>query len=391
VYRAVVLWDALSGQEIRTLRGQAGPSVFSPDGKRLVSISSSGAPSPIPTPVLKVWDVQKEQKDQQTLTLKGVGGLIAAFGGPGVVFSPDLTRLAGASGKTVKVWDTRTGDVILTVKGQHTNNVTCVAFSPDGKRLASSDRYEAPFGKPVPGEVKVWDARDGRELHSLPAQASKLAFSPDGERLATAGSAENTVKLWDLKTRKELFPLKGGYFVAFSPDGKRLATGRAQAAVGPNGERGGMQTVHAIVWNAENGQELLTLPGHKGAVRSVAFSPDGKRLATFGSMMDDWTVKLWDAQTGQELRTVKAVGNAAFSPDGKRLAVATDRHVKLLDAETGQETLSLKATTGFANNVLTFSTDGHRLGIATDEGIVTSEGQTTIATIWDATPAPGKP
>jgi WD40 repeat protein/serine/threonine protein kinase len=369
------VWDLQTGQEIRTLRGQTGGVVLSPDAKRLLSKSAR---------TVKVWDVQSEQKEPQTRTFKGVGRP-----GRSAVFSSDLTRLAGASDKTVKVWDTRTGEEILTVKGQHSNSVTCVTLSADGKRLASGDTNRGPGGNPVPGVVKVWDARDGQELRILPEQANELALSPDGDRLATA--AEGTVKVWDLKTRQVLFTLKefGGQafsfslnVMAFSPDGTRLATiGRSQAAFGPNGERQGMQAVHAIVWDAATGKEVLTLPGKP--CRKVTFSPDGKRLATFGTRnWFDWTITLWDAQTGQELRTLKDVGNVAISPDGKRLAVTTDRQVKLLDAETGQETFSLKAITGFENNALAFSADGHRLGIVNDEGQVT---------IWDATPVPEKP
>jgi DNA-binding beta-propeller fold protein YncE/tRNA A-37 threonylcarbamoyl transferase component Bud32 len=175
------------------------------------------------------------------------------------------------------------------------------------------------------------------------SQVNSVVYSPDGKRLASA-SYDDTTKVWDAQTGQELLSLKGGgNSVAFSPEGKRLS----------NGEK---------VWDAQTGRELLSL---KVAGEGVTFSPDGKRLAT---ALEDKTVKVWDAQTGQELLTLKGhtgdVNSAAFSPDGKRLASASDDNtVKVWDAQTGRELLSLKGNGGVA-----FSPDGKRLATGSREG-----------------------
>jgi WD40 repeat protein len=372
--RIIRMWDAHTGQELFALKGHDGRVdrvVFSLDGTRLASASSDGT--------VKIWDATTRPEIR---TFKEPTASIGR-----IAFSPDGKRLAGASWKdnTVKVWDARTGQELLSLKGAAGN----VAYSPDGKRLASSSGND--------NTVHVWDAQTGQELRVLKMQSVgsqiSVAYSPDGKRLA-AGSWDRSrreageLKIWDAQTGQELLSLKGGgNNLTFSPDGKLLAAGRGPAGFGgPGGSRSEVK-----VWDTQTGQELLTLKLNRLPIVSMAFSPDCKRLVSNSSPHDmqgppgTGEVKVWDAQTGHELLTLKGhtsmITSVVFSPDGKRLASLGfwDQTVKVWDAQTGEEFLSLK---GGGEN-LTFSPDGHWLvGDGAAGGPVT---------IWDATPLPEKP
>jgi WD40 repeat protein len=181
-----------------------------------------------------------------------------------------------------------TGQELLTLKG-HTDPVNYVAFSPDGKRIASGcDVRDSTKQRNIRGEVKLWNAETGREILTLVADREKVhevVFSPNGQRLAAA-CFHGTVKVWDTATGQAVFTLRGHtslvYGVAFSPDGKRLASASWDNTV--------------MLWDTATGLEVLTLRGFPSGVWSVAFSPDGKRLAATG---DNGLVMIWDADSGE--------------------------------------------------------------------------------------------
>jgi WD40 repeat protein len=305
----VKVWDTTTRQEARAVPG----GILSPDGKHLAGTVGNE---------VKMRDTQT---GRQTLTLTGHAGRVES-----VAFSADGRRLVSAAAdRTVKVWEAQTAQELLTFKG-HARPVDDsdsvpggmgpVAFSPDGRRVVSSHSVVDRSRSAWASEVKVWDAQTGREVVTYKGNVglvTSVAFSPDGKRLASAarkarGAGTGEIKVWDVETGQELHTLPaGGFSVAFSPDGRRIAGSGKQPIEGLMSDSGEVK-----VWDAQTGQEFLTLQGHNSDVRSVAFSPDGQRLAS-GGQFDSTGVRVWDAQTGQQLLALKgSYDDLAFSRDG---------------------------------------------------------------------------
>jgi RNA polymerase sigma factor (sigma-70 family) len=271
---------------------------------------------------------------------------------PGVVFrAPGSFTLAvaltadgkllarGGADHTVDLWEVASGKKLHTLKG-HTVPILRVAFSPDGKTLASITGTWLPDD--VPTEVKLWDVATGEErvaLQGHPSRGLALAFAPDGKTLATSS---NTVKLWDVATGKEKLELKlrkGAlpWSLAFAPDGKTLATGSG----------GGVMDVtpsSVILWDVATGKEKTTLPGHGNSITWVGFAPNGKTLASASGasrvIVEDnkdlppkflpGQLKLWDVATAKEritvpIRTATPLQffDLVFTADGRTLISAT--------------------------------------------------------------------
>jgi WD40 repeat protein len=466
--KTVRLWDARTGRPRMTLAGPADPILFFSSNDNLQAKGAKGESSfewevstgeevaqayaqatpdtavkPPPAPS-KAMEPQKPLKRagtgrpiQQTgerpdpLSVVSPDGTLEASGGSdntvrlrepsgrvlrkleghtapaqSLAFSPDGRTLASGGGdSTVRLWDTATGRALWRLEG-NLSPVWSVAFSRDGRTLASAGSDTL---------VHLWDPGTGSELRRLVSHASPVravATSSDG-RLLASGGEDGIIYLWEPRTGHQPRRLEGHagpvYAVAFSADGSLLLSGSGDGT--------------ARLWKTSNGQLLGSMPGSgasasekgglraKGAVRAVAFRPDGLILAiggdegiilrsvepgyplalplgpspvravafspdrrTLASGGDDKTVRLWDAQTGAPRGPLRghsgSVWSVAFSPDGRTLASGGgDKKVLLwkVGASTPQRTL--EGHTGWVTSVA-FTPDGQGLASGDDAGVV---------------------
>jgi WD40 repeat protein len=352
----IKLWNVSTGRAIRTLKGKnewISSVTFSPDGKLLASDSNENSG-------IDVWNVVT---GRIRLTIKQESRSVNS-----VAFSPDCRLLAsGHADHTIRIWDLTAMHMPYTLTG-HLSSVTSLAFRSTDTLLASGDDN---------GVIRLWEVGAGRNPLILSGHTHSIlsiAFSSDGKLLASIDGAPlvegSTLKLWDVKSGKiirsrpmtrsiplEAFSSRGTFgALAFSSDGKYLATC-------------GTGTFGITLWDVKTLNFYRHVEAHSGHVRAIAFSPDGQLLASGGS---DHSVELRNVNTLQKLNTLEGhsykVTSLAFSPNSKMLASGSeDTTIRLWDVNTGQMRRTLKGHSGFVNSVV-FHPDGKLLATGSLDG-----------------------
>lgn len=301
---------------------------FSNDGKRLVSTCADKT--------ARVWDLDNAGAAIQPLEANPrIGSIMTQF-------SPDGQLIAIASSAGLRLWDAATGRLLRELSAADRSRIHTVAFSPTDSRLLAVGYG----GQADISHVSLWDIDSGTELARLPGVSDlpdfkmdqntgavgALAFSPDGKFLAagfgskfhyTTVSISNPIKVWEVATRRLVHQLSGhtGYCLslAYSTNGKLLASGSRDGT--------------AIIWSAENWKPLHTLrnpdddtqftaPGRRGQIDCVAFSPDGKMLAVASR---ERTVQLWDVASGKILGSLRGHSALSVQSCSHRMAVLSPR------------------------------------------------------------------
>ena len=349
----VRVWDALSGSELLTLVSNKHTRhiAFSPDGTHLVTANDGG--------LVQIWDVTPAG-EVELLTINDLDGGVNQ-----IAYSPDGSQLATAgSDGQAKIWDAKTGALLTTLSG-HQAAVRAVAFSPNGTTLATASND---------GTIKLWETAFGRELASIPAYADLpmnpipennnlgLTFTPDGTHLAAVGMSP-VPRVWDVAAGKSVMAMYGHDYnvpaVAMSRDGSQIAT------VGVEGQ--------VIVWDGKTGRQILAQPTSIYGSLDVAFGPNGRFLVTAD---DDGVARVWDMDAAAGERLVfalaghgAAVRAVAFSGDGRFIATSSAKLTRIWDAQTGQQLYTLPGHTRVITDIK-FSPDSRHLASSSADGTV---------------------
>jgi WD40 repeat protein len=352
---------------------------FSPDGKLLASLDG---------PLVRFWEVASGKTLSSRLPTGHEGDVNS------VAFTPDGQTLISTGGDlTIRWWDTRTGQQRLSLLCMKNHfrlyeGFPKAALSPDGTTLAttcvdvSDEGTPAKDKKGLRGSIRLWDAATGKELRRLDSgngAATALVFSPDGKLLAEGfwpkGNPSSVVRLWDVASGKRSEHELAGTCPVFSSDSSILAT------IGSLGPRRAIR-----FWKAATGEKIHTMSTNED-IRCLAFSPDGKTLAT-GSDTITLYLLSWDKQSGVQVGPPRlaafscgAITTLAFSPDGRMLASSgSDLAIHLWETASGKERARLQGLAATALNTyvesLTFSADGRRLA--------SGSADSTIL-LWDVT------
>ena len=347
----IQFWNVTTGThhvELDRLHGYSN-FAFSPDGRIMATNRGN---------VILVRDVVEDKLLQKIEMISHVDKCLALSSDGRTVASGHHHYTSGNHHYTIDLWDIETGKHKKTLKG-HKESIESLAFSPDGKTLASGS---------LDNTIILWDVAKGKRKKTLKKHANeirKVMFSPDGKTLLSYDRS-TILKLWEVETGKLIYSLRDHADIAtsisLSPDGLTLVSGS--------------QNGYILMWDVATGKNKKTFKAHKNSVTSVSYSPDGLTLA---STSWDKPIHLWDVSTGKRKNSLKKpsgnMRNMVFSPVDPLLVVATDKSIHVWDVDQLQ--LKYEPIAHESNPIF------HRLLLSADGKSIVSMGESLTVKIWN--------